>query len=264
MLDKFSCKRADKVIVVGRDMVETLKDRFLEKSDFQNEPVMKQKMPKYAYINNWINEKEIIPLSVQDKKVMEFKQKYGLQDKFVIMYSGNIGLYYDLVNIIKIIAKFENREDVVFAFVGAGSVLEELKEYCKKEKVGNIVFVPYQEKADLVYSLNAGDVHFVVNAKGIKGVSVPSKLYGVMAAGKAVLGILEKNSEARLIIEEAQCGISVDPGNYEAIEELIQRFLDLKDNRELKDMGENGRKYLVESLTKDVSIEKYRDEILSC
>lgn len=264
MLDKFSCKRADKVIVVGRDMVETLKDRFLEKSDFQNEPVMKQKMPKYAYINNWINEKEIIPLSVQDKKVMEFKQKYGLQDKFVIMYSGNIGLYYDLVNIIKIIAKFESREDVVFAFVGAGSVLEELKAYQKKQKMNNVIFIPYQEKSDLVYSLNAGDVHFVVNAKGIKGVSVPSKLYGVMSAGKAVLGILEKKSEARLIIEDSGCGISVDPGDYQAIEGLIQKFIELKDTQQLIRMGENGRNYLVEKLTKDVSIEKYRDEILSC
>ena len=262
--DKFSCRKADKVIVVGRDMIDTLKRRFLTESEFHDETAIKRKMPRYAYINNWINEKEIIPLNTEDKKVVEFKHKYGLQDKFVIMYSGNIGLYYDLVNIMKIIHKFENNKDVVFAFVGAGSVLDELKDYQKKNKMSNVVFIPYQDKSDLVYSLNAGDVHFVVNAKGIKGVSVPSKLYGVMSAGKAVLGILEKNSEARLIIEDSKCGISVNPGDYSAIEKLIQRYIDLKDTEELKKMGENGRIYLVKNLTKDVSIEKYHDEILSC
>lgn len=250
-LDKYSCKQADRVVVVGRDMIETLKKRFID-------------LPDYAYINNWINEKEIIPLSADHRQVVQFKQKYGLQDKFVVMYSGNIGLYYDLQNIVKVIEKFQDRSDVTFAFIGEGSVLEELRDYQKRHQVTNVVFIPYQDKSSLVYSLNAGDVHFVVNAKGIKGVSVPSKLYGVMAAGKPVLGILEEGSEARLIVEEAGCGISVDPGDYEAIEALIQKFIEMKDSQQLKEMGSRGRAYLVNYLTKDVSIRKYRDEILSC
>ncbi|MDD6070722.1 MAG: glycosyltransferase family 4 protein [Clostridiales bacterium] len=250
-LDKYSCKQADRVIVVGRDMIETLKKRFID-------------LPDYAYINNWINEKEIIPLTTEDHQVVKFKQQYGLQDKFVIMYSGNIGLYYDLPNIVKVIERFQAWSDVIFAFIGEGSVLEELRDYQKEHKIANMVFIPYQDKSSLVYSLNAGDVHFVVNAKGIKGVSVPSKLYGVMAAGKPVLGILEEGSEARLIVEEAGCGISVDPGNYEAIEALIQKFIEMKDSPQLKEMGTKGREYLVNYLTKDVSIKKYRDEILSC
>ena len=250
-LDKYSCKQADKVIVVGRDMIETLEKRF-------------DTLPVYAYINNWINEKEIIPLAGDNRQVMDFKQQYGLQDKFVIMYSGNIGLYYDLPNIMKVIQKFRNQPEVAFAFIGEGSVLEELREYQSKHQLTNAVFIPYQDKSSLVYSLNAGDVHFVVNAKGIKGVSVPSKLYGVMAAGKPVLGILEEGSEARLIIDEAECGISVVPGDYEAIEKLIHKFIEMKDSAWLQEMGTKGRNYLVHYLTKDVSISKYRDEILSC
>lgn len=250
-LDKYSCKQADRVVVVGRDMIETLKTRFTD-------------LPDYAYINNWINEEEIIPLPADHRQVVQFKQKYDLQDKFVVMYSGNIGLYYDLQNIVKVIEKFQDRSDVTFAFIGEGSVLEELRDYQKRHQVTNVVFIPYQDKSSLVYSLNAGDVHFVVNAKGIKGVSVPSKLYGVMAAGKPVLGILEEGSEARLIVEEAGCGISVDPGDYEAIEALIQKFIEMKDSQQLREMGSRGREYLVNYLTKDVSIRKYRDEILSC
>jgi len=257
-LDKFSCRQADKVIIVGRDMIDTLKKRFPSKKQG------KDRIPSYAHINNWINEEEIIPLERTNKKVTEFKKKYGLENKFVIMYSGNIGLYYDLVNIMGIIEKFKNRKEVVFAFVGEGSVLEELKSYRKEKTIENAVFIPYQDKSDLVYSLNAGDVHFVVNAKGIKGVSVPSKLYGVMSAGKPVLGILEKGSEARLIIEEADCGISVGPGDYLAIEKLIEKYVQLNGTEELVRMGQNGREYLIKHLTKDVSIKKYRDEILSC
>lgn len=251
ILDKYSCRRADRVIVVGRDMIGTLEKRF-------------ELLPSYAYINNWINEEEIIPLPQDHFEVLQFKLKYGLQGKFVIMYSGNIGLYYDLLNIVKVIEKFQKIPEVVFVFIGEGSVLEELRDYQRKHQLVNVVFIPYQDKSSLVYSLNAGDVHFVVNAKGIKGVSVPSKLYGVMAAGKPVLGILEEGSEARLIVEEAECGISVDPGDYEAIEGLIRRFIEMKDSSQLEEMGAKGRDYLINYLTKDVSIRKYRDEILSC
>lgn len=257
-LDKYSCKKADKVIVVGRDMIETLKKRFVKNvNDFSA-------MPKYSYINNWTNEKEIVPLSSKNEQVLNFKKKYGIEDKFVIMYSGNIGLYYDLLNIIKVIEKFKEKKEVAFLFAGEGTVLEQIKAYKNKKKLDNVYFAPYQDKEKLVYSLNAGDVHFVVNAKGIKGVSVPSKLYGVMSAGKPVLGILEKGSEARLIIEESGCGISVDPGDYKAIEKLIEHFIELRGTEELKEMGTVGRAYLAEYLTKNVSIEKYRDEILSC
>lgn len=255
-VDKYSCKKADKVIVVGRDMQETLKRRFTGKETVR--------MPATCYINNWINEKEIVPLAKNDSHVISFKEKLGLADKFIIMYSGNIGLYYDLQNILRVIAKFKNQKEVAFLFVGEGSVLEQLEDYKNKKNLENVHFAPYQDKKDLVYSLNAGDVHFVVNAKGIKGVSVPSKLYGVMAAGKPVFGILEENSEARLIIEESGCGISVNPGDYGAIEGLTKKFIAMKNSEELDEMGEKGRAYLTRYLTKDVSIEKYREEIRSC
>ncbi len=251
LLDKYSCKQANKVIIVGRDMIETLQKRF-------------QEMIPYAYINNWINEEEIYPLQKDNVHVLEFKRKYGLENKFVIMYSGNIGLYYDLTNILKTIEKFKKLEDIAFAFIGEGSVLDELYTYKEIHQLSNVVFIPYQPKNELIYSLNAGDIHFVVNAKGIKGVSVPSKLYGVMAVGKPVLGIMEKGAEARLIVEEAKCGICVEPGNYEAIEKLIGDYIKLRNTEELKKMGVRGRNYLVQNLTRKVSVEKYRDEILSC
>lgn len=249
-VDKFSCKKADEVIVVGRDMQETLRNRFNNK-----------KVPKNTFINNWTNEKEIQPLEQNNPKIVAFKEKYNLQDKFIIMYSGNIGLYYDLENIIKVIGKFKNREDVVFAFVGDGTVKGKIEYYVNENKLENVTFIPYQDKADLIYSLNAGDVHWVVNAKGIKGVSVPSKLYGVMASGKPVLGVLDEGSEARLIVEECNCGVCIEPGNYEEIYRKINYILENKET--IKSLGANGRAYLERNLTKDISINKYKHTILS-
>ncbi|HWT76047.1 MAG TPA: glycosyltransferase family 4 protein [Mobilitalea sp.] len=255
-LDKFCCQRANRVIVVGRDMVETLKRRFNGK-----------KVPNYCFINNWIDEKEIYPLEESNDRVTEFKRKYGLEGKFVIMYSGNLGLYYDLENLMVVIEKFKDLKDTVFAFVGDGSVRERLVQYKETHEMGNVVFIPYQDKEALIYSLNAGNVHWVVNAKGIKGVSVPSKLYGVMATGKPVIGVLEEGSEARIIIEETGCGYVVEPSNYAGIENIIRKILDDRNSKGmdmdyLAEMGRQGREYLARNLTKDISIIKYKNAIL--
>ena len=248
-VDNFSCRRADKVIVVGRDMQETLRNRFKSKN-----------VPNNVFINNWIDEKEIYPLPENNDKVSSFKKRYGLENKTVIMYSGNIGLYYDLDNLIEVIGRFKDREDVVFAFVGDGTKKKEIKAYTLENELKNVKFIPYQDKEDLIYSLNAGDVHWVVNAKGIKGVSVPSKLYGVMAAGKTVFGVLEAGSEARLIMEDCNCGVCLEPGEYDSIYQELKIVIDNID--EYKQLGFNGKEYVDEYIKKDVAIEKYRREIL--
>ncbi len=256
-LDKFSCKKSNLIITVGRDLVETINKRFNYK-----------KVPKTVLINNWINEKEIYPLEDNNEKVEKFKKKYNLENKFVIMYSGNIGLYYDLENIFKVIEKIKpgtktiDNKEVIFAFIGAGTILEKLKEYKEINKIDNVIFIPYQDKKDLIYSLNAADVHWCVNAKGIKGVSCPSKYYGIAAAGKPVLGVLEENSEIRLIIEETKGGLLSNPGDYNSIEKNINWFINNANSDELKNMGNRSRKYLEENLTKDISINKYKEEIL--
>lgn len=247
-LDKWNCKKSDKVIVVGRDMQETLNERFKNK-----------KVPNNVFINNWIDEKEVYPI-VSHEEIDNFKFKYELNDKFIIMYSGNIGLYYDLENIIKVIGKFKDRDDIIFAFVGDGSVKEKIEKYSIQNNLNNVKFIPYQPKEKLKYSLNSADVHWVVNAKGIKGVSVPSKLYGVMAVGKPVLGVLDSGSEARLILEESNCGVCSEPSDYKMIENNINYIINNKEK--IKSLGMNGREYLENYLSKNKSIDKYKKNIL--
>ena len=254
-LDKFSCRQSDLVITVGRDLADTLKNRF-------------KKIPKYTVINNWADDKSIYPLSPNNEEVHKFREKYGLAGKFVIMYSGNIGLYYDLPGIMRVIEKFKpgtkaaDGREAVFAFVGAGSMLEELMSYANKNGMDNVVFIPYQEKERLIYSLNSADVHWCVNAKGIKGVSCPSKYYGIAAAAKPVIAVLEKGTEIREIIEETDGGLCCEPGDYESIEKNIRWFLDNAGNDKASDMGRRGYEYMLKNLTRDVSIEKYRRALL--
>lgn len=103
---------------------------------------------------------------MSSERVVDFKKKYGLNGKFVIMYSGNIGLYYDLENLIKIVEKIKlgiktaDDREVVFAFVDAGSVLDKQVLYVKEHHMDNVKFIPYQDKADCIYSLNADDIHW--------------------------------------------------------------------------------------------------------
>lgn len=246
-LDKINCSYADEIVLVGQDMVETLKSRFAGKS-----------VPSYSVINNWTNEEEILPLDNGNPQISTFLEKNRINNKFIVSYSGNIGLYYDLENIIRITKEFSDNPDIVFLFIGEGAVKQQMQEFVKQNDLTNVLFLPYQPKEFIPYSLNAADIHLVVNQKGIKGVSVPSKIYGVMAAGKPILGVLEQGSEAERLISESHSGIVVEPQDYNGIVDAINQFYQL-DKERLKQMGLSGREYLESNLKKETSINKYRE-----
>lgn len=263
-IDKFSCKMSNKVIVVGRDMVDTLNKRFNN-----------DRVPAHVHINNWIDEKEIYPMDHTEQGVARFREQFGLTGKYVVMYSGNLGLYYDLENLLhalygltgieetKSLVTPDGRE-VVFAFVGDGCMRNRMIKYVEEKKMSNVIFIPYQSKDELQYSLNAADLHWCISALGIKGVSVPSKIYGIMSCGKPIIGMMEKGSEARLIMEEVGCGLVCEPGDYESVIRNLKWFVEHAESSKVKNMGVNGSTFLRKELTKDMSINKYISEIRSC
>lgn len=247
-LDNLSCKYADNIIVVGRDMVNTLAKRKVLLSNNEN----------VCIINNWIDEKAVYPLPKEDKNVQEFLSYYNLEGKFIIMYSGNIGLYYDLENIIKVAKNLQENKEIHFLFIGEGAVKQQMEDFVKREKLNNVTFLPYQDKSRLIYSLNVADVHLVANQLGIKGVSVPSKIYGVMAVGKPILGVLEEGSEAEILINQCDSGYVVKPKDYKEIEIAIKRFYNNSEETNTQ-MGKRGRKLIEEEFNKRISIENYKD-----
>lgn len=243
-IDHKTCKKADALVIIGRDMQETLDRRFPDGS------------VKGHYIHNWVDEDGMYPLDRNDPQVVTFKVKYGLQDKYVLMYLGNLGLYYDLIELVKIEGKFQEYKDVVFVFVGTGAVENQMKEYVKKNNLSNIVFIPYVSGNDLLCAMNAADVHIVTNSKGIKGVSVPSKIYGIMAVNKPVIGILEPDSEVWNVIIESDIGIVCETGNYPRIENGIKYVLDNRDEMMYK--GQKCRDILLNRYSKTDSIDRYK------
>jgi len=262
IIDKFNCKQADKVIVVGRDMVDTYNGRFREKNS-----------QKLSCINNWVNETEIVPLNSNHNGVIEFKQKFQLIDKYIMMYSGNIGLYYGLDDILSVInevscespTKLTSKDgrEVVFVFIGEGSIKERLVSYKETNNLRNVVFLPYQAKAELVYSLNAADVHLVVNSMGIKGISVPSKVYGVMAVGKPIIAFQEIGSEVHSIIIESNCGMVCVDKDLADFKRSIVWFIENSEESQAQLFGQNGREYLETHLSMRNALEKYVNEISS-
>jgi colanic acid biosynthesis glycosyl transferase WcaI len=245
--DNVNCKYADHIIMVGQDMQETLIGR-----------LKGARIPDHSVINNWTDENDIVPLTKDHPEVQQFIQSHDLAGKFIVMYSGNLGLYYDLENLIKVPQLFEKEEGILFLFIGDGAVSDEMKNYIQENHVTNVRFLPLQPKERIKFTLNAADVHLVVNQKGIKGVSVPSKIYGVMAAGKPILGVLEKGSEAEYLITTSNSGLIVMPKQYEELVDKI-KLLHASSQEGLQEMGSNGRRYLETHLRKQMSIQKYQN-----
>ncbi|NBD23608.1 glycosyltransferase family 4 protein [Paenibacillus glycinis] len=247
-IDNWNCKMADHIVTVGRDMQETLTNRFSGRNG---------KIPSNTVINNWAEENEIVPLPKEHPNVERFLAANNLKGKFIIMYSGNLGLYYDLENIIQLTSRFKDHPDIAFVFIGDGAVKDRMKQFVLREKIENVLFLPFQPKEYIKYSLNAADVHLVVNQKGIKGVSVPSKIYGVMASGKPILGVLESGSEACRLIVDSNSGVVVEPRDYDGIYAAIMMLYNMGEHH-LQAAGLQGRRYLESNLKKEISLEKYR------
>ena len=248
-MDNMSINSADHVVVVGRDMAERLKQRNRRFSAM-----------KLAIINNWIHENQVRQCTLScGQECNKYHLKYEVDQNFTIMYSGNIGLYYDLENIIEVIGRFRDYKDLQFVFVGNGAMKHRLVDYVATQDITNVKFYDYVPKDEVGCSLNSADVHLVTNQKGIKGVSVPSKIYGVLAVGKPVLGVLEEGSEAEMIVKEAGCGHCVEPQDYNGIERLIEWFY--VNRQEGLAMGMSGRHYLERELKMEDSLRKYKETI---
>ncbi|MBA7574624.1 hypothetical protein ES708_16436 [subsurface metagenome] len=146
--------------------------------------------------------------------------------------------------------------DIQFLIIGDGYKRAYIEKYIDKEKLSNILLLPFQAEKVLPYSLTTGDVAVITLSKGVEGLSVPGKVYYAMAGGSALLCISSGNNELKTIIKNHQCGISVEPGDVEGFVSAIKRFYE--DPVFLKSCKENARK-AVESYYTKKNIGKYRE-----
>ena len=160
-----------------------------------------------------------------------FTREWGLQDKFVVCYSGNLGRAHEFQTVLEAAALVQVEEaaspKTVFLFIGGGAQRRSVEDSAGRLSLNNVRLAEYQPRELLGESLAVGDVHLVTLHPGVEGFIVPSKIYGIMAAGRAVLFVGDRHGEVARIIAKHRIGHGVQPG---ATGELVQRLRGLRDS----------------------------------
>jgi len=147
-------------------------------------------------------------------------------------------------------------ESVHYLFIGDGMRRPELQQAVSKAVHKNILFLPFQPGEKLGEVLTANHVSLVSLRKGLEGMAVPSKIYGILAAGVPVIAMVPEQSEIAYIVREENCGYVVDPGDVDG---LINAIRELKSDEQLRQkMGINGRNAFEQKYTTKIIAEKYK------
>lgn len=241
LVNVFLYQKSTQIIVPGRDMKKRLEEEY--------------SIPphKIAVVENWADPDQIFPIAREENI---FLKKYSLKDKFLVMYSGNLGLSQDLENIIYLADALREVKDIFFVLIGEGALKEKLVNMSASLGLRNIIFLNYQEKKDLKFSLNAAHIHLVPLKKGMKGIIVPSKVYGIMASGKPFIAAVDEGSEIDKIVREFQCGIVTSPSDVEELKKAVLWAFHNQDK--IEKMGEMGKIALVNHYTKKICAQKFK------
>jgi glycosyltransferase involved in cell wall biosynthesis len=176
---------------------------------------------KVHIIFNWADTDYIKPV---DRKQNLFAAKHQLNNKFVVLYSGNMGLTHDLESLIEAAHILEAEKNIFFLLIGEGGKRKKLEAVVTQKKLENVRFLPYQDAASFPLAMASADVGVVTLGTGAEGISVPSKTYVNMAAGLAIIAISPANSELNRIVEQFSLGYVVLPNQPARLAEHI-RFL---------------------------------------
>ena len=232
-------KRADRVVAIG----ETMRDRLEEKG---------APAGRLSVIPNWVDTDVITP----QPRDNPWARKRRLADRFVVMHSGNVGHAQNLDCLVRSATFLRDLDDLRILIVGFGARHEELVALAKLLEVEAVQFLPYQPREALPQSLSSADVHVVGLGSGLSGYVVPSRLYGILSAGRPVIVAADPESETAQVVEGAGCGLVIPPGRPELLADAIRELRSRRD--ELDDMGARGRAYVVEEADRAVAIGRYR------
>ena len=238
ILTRHYFKAADRVVAIG----DTMKRRLIVKG---------VSPARVTVIPNWVDTSVITP----HERDNEWAREHGLTDRFVVMHSGNIGHAQDLETLIRAGALLKDDPRIAIVLVGFGARHQEYVRLSESCGATNVRFLPYQPRELLPLSLSSCDVHFVGLGAGLAGYVVPSRLAGIMAAGRPVLAAADEDSETAQTVREAGCGRVIAPGNHEVLAAAIRELSQADD---LEELGRKARLFAVEHLDRHAAIERYR------
>ena len=206
-------------------------------------------------IHNWSDDEQIAPVSNADNPL---RREWGLDDKFVVGYSGNLGRAHEFDTVLAASERLRHDPRILFVFIGGGHRMEELARIVKTRGLEPAFrFIPYQDRMLLKHSLGVPDVHWISLKPSVEGMIVPSKFYGIAAAGRPTIAITARDGEIARLVLEHKCGVVIEPGQADALADAIARLS--SDPQSLAAMGEHARAMLDAHFTRRQAFERWRD-----
>ena len=204
-------------------------------------------------IANWTEDDQIVPVPAGENPL---RREWGLEHKFVVGYSGNLGRAHEFDTVLAAAEHLKNNPDVIFLFIGGGHLTNRLIKTVQERGLSNFQFMDYQDQAALKFSLSAPDLHWISLKPEVEGLIVPSKVYGIAAAGRPIIAICAKDGEIARMVQQYQCGVVVEPGNVDA---LVSTLLQLStDIRRRTEMGQQARAMLESQFSRRKALERWR------
>jgi glycosyltransferase involved in cell wall biosynthesis len=238
-LTRFQLTHAASVVAIG----ETMRARIEAKG------VPRERI---EVIPNWVDVQAISPRNKRNG----WSETNGLADSFVVMHSGNVGHAQDLDTLLHAASHLRDLSDLAIVIVGSGARRVKLVQLARRLELENVVFLPYQPRDVLPESLSAGDVHVVGLAPGLSGFVVPSRVYGILAAGRPMIVSADASSETARLVEVADCGLTVPPGRPSELAAAIRSAY--SGELDLEAMGHRARQYAEREATREIAVERYR------
>ncbi len=243
-LEKWVYGLADKIVVISDGFARNLRDKGVPAA-------------KIEVLPNWVDT-DLLKPAPKDNPV---SRRHGLHDKFVVMYSGTVSISSNsaLERVLEAAELLGGDPDVLFVIVGEGLKKEALRKRAASLGLKNVAFLPFQPYGDLPDLLASADVLLVPLDKEKSHLSVPSKLYTFMAAGRPILGLADPDSEVAALLGERECGLAVPPDAAAAVAEAVRT---LKRSPEMRRrLGGNAREHVVGQFARDKILGAY-DKLL--
>ena len=203
-------------------------------------------------VHNWADGDAIVPRTANDCPP---RADWGWQNRFVALYSGNLGLAHEFETVLSAARRLSSMmPDVLFAFVGVGPRLKEVREAARD--LPNVEFRDYVDRSRLGDTLTAADLHLVTLRPNMPGLLVPSKIYGILAAGRPTIYVGPDAGEIAGILREGHCGASVRNGDIDGLVAIIAEYAcdSIRRDRE----GENARALFERRFTRRKSLDAFR------
>jgi glycosyltransferase involved in cell wall biosynthesis len=241
-------KRSDRMVVLSESMRVCIAAK-----------VGDEHASRIDVIHNWADGTDIRPLT---EAVNPFTVEYKLGESFVVLFSGNLGLVNEFTTVLEAARLLRDRSDIVFLFVGEGAKESEIRAFIERHSLSNIRLLPYQPRNMLRYSLAAGDALLVTLADGLAGLSVPSKAYAIMAAGRPLLFVGDGHSDIARIIVESGCGAVLATGNGRGLANVITAWA--SERSKLKELGDAARAIFEARFDRKRAVNAYIETFEKC